>query len=467
MTVELTPEEMRALGYRVVDTIVDHLATLKDKPATGQSDWDSLEAALAGPPPEHGAPPDQVMDLLERELLPHVMYTNHPRFFAFVPGPSNFAGVMADALASGLNVIACDWLEATAATVIEHATVDWIRQFSGFPESAGGLFTSGGSVANLTALAVARRVKLDGDMTKAVTYCSDQTHGSNQMALRVLGFRDEQLRKVATDDHLRMDVAVLTAAIASDRAAGLRPFCVIANAGTPNTGAADPLDAIADLCTAEDLWFHIDGAYGAPAVLTERGASALKGLGRAHSLAIDPHKWLFQPFEIGCVLVREAHWMPATFSLEQEYMQDATVAGREINYADYGIQLTRSFRALKLWMTIKVHGMAAIRAGIDHGLDLAEHAERLLTDHPDFDVVTPASLAVVSFAYRCDDPARVHGAMIEALVEDGHAMVTSTLLGDRSVLRLCTINPRTAFADIDSTLTLLAELSAQAATSNG
>ena len=141
----------------MVDTIVDHLATLKDKPATGQSDWDSLEAVLGGPPPEDGAPADQVMDLLERELFPHIMYTNHPRFFGFVPGPSNFVGVMADALASGFNVIACDWLEATAATVIEHATVDWIRQFSGFPEGAGGLFTSGGSVANLTAMAVARR----------------------------------------------------------------------------------------------------------------------------------------------------------------------------------------------------------------------------------------------------------------------------------------------------------------------
>ena len=278
-------------------------------------------------------------------------------------------------------------------------------------------------------------------MDKAVVYCSDQTHGSNQKALRVLGFQPEQLRKVASDDGLRMDVAALATAIAADRAAGLRPFCVIANAGTTNTGAADPLDAIADLCAAGELWFHIDGAYGAPAVLTERGSRALKGLGRAHSLAIDPHKWLFQPFEIGCVLVREAHWMPATFSLEQEYMQDATVAGHEINYADYGIQLTRSFRALKLWMTIKVHGMAAIRAAIDHGLDLAEHAERVLADHPNFDVVTPASLAVVSFAYRCPDPAPVHAAIIEALVADGHAMVTSTL--PRRSVRYCASAPST------------------------
>ena len=460
MTVELTPEEMRAMGYRVVDTIVDHLTTLKDKPATGQSDWESLEAALAGPLPEDGAPTDEVMDLLDRELFPNIMYTNHPRFFAFVPSPSNFVGVMADALASGFNVITCDWLEATAATVIEHATVEWIRQFSGFPEGAGGLFTSGGSVANLTALAVARRVMLDGRMDKAVAYCSDQTHGSNQKALRILGFQPEQLRKVTSDNRLRMDTAALATAVATDRAAGLRPFCVIGNAGTTNTGAADPLDAIADLCAAEDLWFHIDGAYGAAAVLTERGRSALTGLGRAHSLAIDPHKWLFQPFEIGCVLVREAHWMPATFSLEQEYMQDATVAGREINYADYGIQLSRSFRALKLWMTIKVHGMAAIRAGVDHGLDLAEHAERVLKESPDFEVVTPASLAVVGFAFRCDDPERVHPAMIEALVDDGHAMVSSTLLGGRSVLRLCTINPRTTFADIDSTIAVLAKLGA-------
>ena len=363
MTVELSPEDMRAMGYRVVDSIVDHLATLDAKPVTGRAGWRALEQSLAGPAPEAGADPAAVLDELEREVFPNVMYTNHPRFFAFVPGPSNFVGVMADTLAAGFNIIACDWLEASAATTIERTTIGWLRDFCGFPAGAGGLFTSGGSVANLTALATARQVMLDGDMAGAVIYCSAQTHGSNQKALRILGFRPDQLRKVAVDEALRIDMGALAAAVSADRAAGLRPFCVIANAGTTNTGAVDPLNAIADFCAAEGLWFHVDGAYGAAAVLTVRGAEALAGMERAHTLAIDPHKWLFQPFEIGCLLVRESHWLPQTFALAQEYMQDTETGGHDesgghqVNFGDYGIQLTRSFRALKLWMTVKVHGI--------------------------------------------------------------------------------------------------------------
>ena len=456
--VELSPDAMRALGYRVVDMLVDHLTTLDGKPVTGHASWEVLEQRLGGPAPEDGGDPAAVLDELEREVFPNVMYTNHPRFFAFVPGPSNFVGVMADTLAAGFNVIACDWLEASAATTIERTTIDWLRGFCGMPAGAGGLFTSGGSVANLTALATARQVMLDGDMTGAVVYCSEQTHGSNQKALRILGFRPEQLRKVATDPSLRIDMDTLAAAVSEDRAAGLRPFCVVATAGTTNTGAVDPLAAIAELCDAEGLWFHVDGAYGAAAVLTGRGARALAGMERADSLAIDPHKWLFQPFEIGCLLVREADWLPQTFSLAQEYMQDTETAGHEVNFGDYGIQLTRSFRALKLWMTIKVHGVAAIRAAIDHGIDLAEHAERLLSQDQRFEVVTPASLAIVSFSYRAADPDAVNLGIVEALIEDGHAMVSSTRLAGRVVLRLCTINPRTTPADIESTVALLGRL---------
>ena len=365
------------------------------------------------------------------------------------------------------NVIACDWLEAPAAATIERVTVDWLRQFCGLPEGAGGLFTSGGSMANLTAMAAARHVMLDDRIEGAVVYRSAQAHGSNRKALRVLGFGDDQVRDVEVDDGLRLDVDALEAAIAADRAAGLRPFSVIATAGTTNTGAVDPLDAIADLCTREGLWLHVDGAYGAPAVLTERGSRALAGLGRAHSIAIDPHKWLFQPFEIGCVIVREAHWLPRTFGLAQEYMQD-TVGG-EINYGDHGFQLTRSFRALKLWMTIKVHGMAAIRAAIDRCIDIAEEAEALLRASGAFDIVTPAQLGIVTFSYRLDgsDPDAVNKAIVEALIDDGYAMLSSTRLGGRTVLRLCTINPRTTTQDLESTIALLARLGAQAVAADG
>lgn len=453
----LSRDEMRSLGYRVVDLIVDHFDSLDEAPVGRSPDRAELEERLREDLPERGTDPHAVLDQVERDILPNTLRIDHPRFFGFVPGPSNYIGVLADALATGFNVFAGTWISGAAAAQVELVVIDWLRKRCGLPDAAGGLFTSGGSMANVTALAAARHAVLDGDTTGAVAYCSDQTHSSVDRALRLLGFGPDQLRRLPTDDRYRLDVDALAQAVAADRAAGRRPFCVIANAGTTNTGAVDPLPALAEWADAEDLWLHVDGAYGAAAVLCKRGRTHLAGLGRADSLSMDPHKWLFQPFEIGGVLVRNRRHLRRAFQIRAEYLEDAVGEPDEVNMSDYGIQLTRSFRALKLWMTLKVFGRRHVAAAVRRGFERAEQAEQLLRERPGWEVVTPAQMGIVTM--RCAPPGwapadvdALNRALGPAIREEGTAIITKTTLAGRPVLRLCPINPRTTPADITRTV---------------
>jgi glutamate/tyrosine decarboxylase-like PLP-dependent enzyme len=285
---------MRRLGYRVVDLLVEHFAGMRDRSVGAKGAPEELMARLAGPPSEMPTDPYELLAHLEKEVFPNNLHVDHPRFFAFVPGPGNFVSTMADALAAGFNVFNGTWLGGSAAAAIELTVIDWFRGFCGFPETAGGLFVSGGSAANLTALHAARCAKLGDRIQGATIYFSDQTHYSVERALRVVGFSREQFRKIPSDDRFRLPLELLRETIRADKEAGLRPFCVIANAGTTYTGAVDPLSELADLCAAEGLWLHADGAYGALAtVICERGREKLVGLDCVDSLSLDPHKWLF------------------------------------------------------------------------------------------------------------------------------------------------------------------------------
>ena len=391
---------------------------------------------------------------------------DHPRFYAFVPGPGSFVGAMADALASGFNVFAGHWLAASGPGAVELQTIDLLRQACGFPEGSGGLFVSGGSMANLSALATARAVKLGGPDPSAMIYLSDQAHSSVAKALRVLGFASSQVCSVPVDRDLRMDTRALHNAIVEDRKAGKKPFCVVASAGTTNTGAVDPLEDISAFCKANDIWLHVDGAYGAAAALTATGRAALHGLHLADSIALDPHKWLFQPFEIGCVIVRDMQHLRQAFAVHPEdnasYLNDVgRMAEREVVFYEHGVQLTRSFRALKLWMSLRIFGLAAFRDAIDRGIALAEEVEEMLRADARWEVVTPAQLAVVTFApplgrrtvAECN--AIVERA-VERLTGDGYAMVTSTQVRGRVVLRFCLIHPDARLEEVRETAERLA-----------
>jgi len=463
---ELSREEMRALGYQVVDAIVEHLEKLPGEPVGRLGQREALEALLREPPPEQGTNAAPLVRFLEEHVFASILHVDHPRFFAFVPSPSNFVGVMADALASGFNGFAGSWFSGSALAQVELVTVDWLRQLCGLPDRAGGLFVSGGSMANLTCLAVARHVRLDDRMAGAVVYFSDQTHSSVERALRVLGFQSEQFARLPSDVAFRLDLEALRHAVALDRAADRTPFCVVANAGTTNTGAVDPLPALARFCRDEGLWLHVDGAYGAAAALAPEGRALLEGLEEVDSLSLDPHKWLFQPFETGCALVRDERWLADTFRILPEYLRDVHGAAEEVHFCDRGVQLTRGFRALKLWMSLKVFGLAAFRDAMVWGLHLAEVAERCLREHDCFEIVTPAQLGVVTFRYAppglaAEDAEAINQRLVGAMLADGYAVLTTTVLRGRTVLRLCTINPRTTEEEIAETVRRLARLGEQ------
>jgi aromatic-L-amino-acid decarboxylase len=460
---ELSPEQMRAIGYQVIDLLVDHFAKGHTESTGAKRARAELEQMLGSGIPETASDPHEMLLTVKEHVLDNKLHVDHPRFFAFVPSPNNFISAMADALAAGFNVFTGTWFAGSGPAFIELTVTDWLRQLCGLPEGAGGLFVSGGSMANLTGLAVARHVQLGDELEGAVAYISDQCHSSIRRALRVLGLRNEQIRTIGTDAGFRLTVDAIQAEVSADRRAGRRPFCLVVNAGSTNTGAVDPLRAAADFCRTDGLWLHVDGAYGAPAVITAEGRQMLDGLELADSLSLDPHKWLFQSFEAGCVLVRDRSLLLQTFQVMPEYLRDTEGRLEEINFGNYGVQLSRSFRALKLWLSLHTFGLENFRKAIARGIQLAEIAERELRASGDWEVVTSASLAIVTFRYLV--PGRpeaeidaLQGRIVEAMLADGYAIASSTVLNGRPVLRFCMINPRTTDDEVRETIRRMVEM---------
>jgi glutamate/tyrosine decarboxylase-like PLP-dependent enzyme len=451
--IALSREEMREFGYRVVDLLAEHFASIRDKTVGTKVDPTQIISLFDCDPPENGSDPNELLSRLERDVFPNNLHVDHPRFFAFVPGPNNFVSTMADALAAGFNIFNGTWFGGSAAAALELGVIRWLCRVCGLPATAGGLFVSGGSVANMTGLMSARQTLLQDRVEDATVYLSDQTHSSVERALRVIGFAREQIRKLESDQDFRLPIKKLRAAIADDRAKGLRPFCVVANAGTTNTGAVDPLPELAALAAEEKLWLHVDGAFGAASILSERGRAMLRGLDRADSLTLDPHKWLFQSFECGCVLVRDTALLKSAFQIKADYLRDVYRESEEINPCDYGIQLTRSFRALKVWLSLQTFGLAAFRQAMTRGFELAELAERELRARRGWEILSSAQMATVCF--RFGDSDELQTQLVDEMMKDGYALLTSTELCGRSCLRLCTINPRTTEEDIVETVNRL------------
>lgn len=445
-TLGMEAQEMRRLGYLVVDTVVDHLRNRNNEPAILTGNARELAHRLHHALPESPIDPEASIALLAEVALAHQQHGDHPRYFARVPGPSSFAAILGDWMGTGFNAITASWAGGSGPAAMELVVIDWLRELMGMPQETEGILVSGGSHANLTAFAAVKACYGTG-----VVYLTEQTHASLPRALRVLGFGAEQLRILPSDSGYRMCVHSLEAAIADDLAAGLKPLMVIATAGTTNTGAVDPLIAIADICDLQDLWFHIDGAYGAPAALAPAGRVTLSGLERAHSLVLDPHKWLFQPYDAGCLLIRPG-LLERSFDMNPEYLKDVTAGTGEVDFRNRGLELTRRSRAAKLWLSLRTYGVGRFRDAIEHGLGLAEFAESYLqTDPEKWRIVSPAQLGIVCFARRASDDDD-HEARVRELASSGFACVSSTRLKGETVFRLCTINPLTSSDDIAETI---------------
>ncbi len=461
---DLDPEDVRRLGHRVADLVAEQRASLLDRPVFGKLGANA--ALLDEPLPEEGQPLEAVLEAVRERILPHAFGNSHPRFFAFINATADPVGSAADYLASAMNSNC--WGGDHAAIHVEAVVVRWIAAILGFPPTAEGILTSGGSMANFTALATARRavapaVREDGfaGTPPLVVYVSDEVHNCVDKAVDLLGIGWKQMRKIPTDERFRVRLDLLEQAIVADRRAGLVPAIVVGNAGTVNTGAVDPLAEIADLCAREGLWFHADGAYGAMARISPRLAPLFEGLERADSIAADPHKWLYVPYEAGAALVREPERMADAFRRPAPYLvhdPDSPVAG-PVSFNERGPELSRSFKALKVWMGLKRHGRRAYAAAVEHDVAMARFLADEAKSRPDFELMAEPVLSIVGFRYRpkdgpADEPglARLNRGIVNRLVGSGAFFLAPTLLKGRTAMRAAIVNFRTTEVDLTALL---------------
>ncbi len=468
---ELDEETMQRLGHQVVDLVADHLAHVRDEPVQHPLTRAQAHerAALPAAAPEHGCSFDEIIAVLRERVFPYHAREPHPRFMGYVPSTPTYPALLGDWMATGYNFFAGVSSVAAGPNELELTVLEWFRRWLGMPDGARGLLTTGGSNATLTAVVAARHAAAGSRadaLSRLVLYGSDQAHSSVARAAWIAGIPRSNVCEVATDERYRMRLDALAAAVARDRAAGLKPFLVVGNAGATNTGAVDPLHELADLAGREQLWFHVDAAYAGFSVLTPRGRELLSGIERADSITLDPHKWLYVPFECGCLMVREPAKLRDAFHVTAEYLKDIEAGGEEVNFADYGEQLTRYARAFKIWVSVNYFGLSAIRDAIDGCMRVAEHAERRVRAAGDLEVLSPAQFGIVCFRVH---PAGVDDrAALDALNERVNAaanatqqvLMSSTRLRDTYSLRLCILNYRTTEADVDAVIDLVRQCAA-------
>ena len=455
---EVDPETMRLLGYQVVDWLVERAHGRRDEPVLQQASSSDMTRRVPGTAPASGRCLDDILRHLGEDVLPFRSRIDHPRYLAYVPGEGTWPGALGDLIASTYNIDVGNWMESAGPSRLETVVLRWFADWIGYPAESAGVLVSGGSAANLAAMACAREALVGAMSGELVAYVSEQGHSSLARAARVLGFGPQQVRVLPVDDEFRMRTDALEAAITADLAAGRRPLVALAVAGTTNTGAVDDLAQLARVCGRYGVWLHVDGAYGAFAALTERGREALTGLELADSVTLDPHKWLYQPIECGALLVRRGHLLKDAFEIHPSYLQDTTARDGATNYADHGLQLTRMSRALKIWMSMQYFGVDAFAAAIDRAMDLAEHAQRVIEAAPDLELLAPATLGILGFRRHPpgrddeEDLERANAKLITDLAESGEGLVSSTRLSGRYAIRLCVLNHGTTQSDVDRVL---------------
>ncbi len=411
--------------------------------------------------PADGRPVDEVVSEMTSEVYRYRGDANHPRFFGFVPGPASSISWLGDIMTSAYNIHAGGSKLAPMVNCIEQEVLKWLCQEVGFIENPGGVFVSGGSMANITALTAARDNKLnDETFHLGVAYISDQTHSSVAKGLRIIGIPNNRIRIIPTNEHFQMKTDLLETQIQADIEAGLIPFVVIGTAGTTNTGSIDPFQQISDICTNYHLWFHIDGAYGASVLLSPKYRHLLKGTELADSISWDAHKWLFQTYGCAMVLVKDIKHLFHSFHVNPEYLQDIEGDLDHINTWDIGMELTRPARGLKLWLTLQVLGTDLIGSAIEHGFDLAIWAEEALRELDHWEIVSEAQLAMVNFRYTSEDLTEeetdiLNEKISEQILASGYAAIFTTVLNGKKVLRICALHPETTRDDMRTTIHML------------
>lgn len=464
--------EFLAVAHRAMDDAVRRIGSLRDEPV-----WrpmpEGVRQSFQSPLPTDPQPLADIYREVMEDVIPHAMGNVHPRFWGWYMGAGDLTGALADFLAGvdGSNLGGGD----TAAALVDRQVTDWIRQMMGFPDGASAALVSGGSGANLIGLAAARNAKAGVDLREygleampqsLAFYASDQVHNCHDKAMNLLGLGHRALRRVQTGPDFRIEIDALRQQVTADRRAGIRPACVIATAGTTNTGSVDDLTAIADFCRDEGLWLHIDGCIGALLAISPKGAALVRGLDRADSLALDLHKWLHAPFDVGCILIRDRGLHLSTFSEDAEFLvrSERGLAAGEFLY-NYTLETTRGFRALKIWMMLKHHGVARFGALIDRNLDQARMLGLMVASDPALELLAPVATSVVCFRYN---PGGIEEADLNALnrelllrlQETGVAAPSGTTVRDRYALRAAFCNHRTEMRDLDMLVAAVREIGA-------
>ena len=469
-------DELRALGHRMVDDMFDYLARVRERPVW-QPFPDDAKQRLAEPLPREGRAAEDVYAQFTRDVLPYPPGNIHPRFWGCVIGTGTPLAMLADMLASGMNPQAAGIQEG--ARYVEERVIAWLAELMGFPTGSSGLLLSGGSVANLVALAVARQAKAGFDVREhgmgdgappLVVYASTEVHSSVRKAVELMGLGRRNLRLIPVDSHFRIDVTALREAVARDRSAGRRPICVVGTAGTVNTGAIDDLQALSTVCREEGLWFHVDGAFGALVTLAPELAPLVRGLESADSVAFDLHKWGYLPFEVGCTIVRHPDVHRETFAVAPSYL-GATPRGAAaggVLFADLGLQLSRGFRALKVWMAFKTHGVDLIGRVIAQNVDQIRYLVSLVDAHPSLERLAPAPLNICCFRFVAEglgDSAldELNQEILWRLQESGIALPSHTVLHGKFAIRVANTNQRSRREDFDHLVRAVVEIGTRAA----
>jgi glutamate/tyrosine decarboxylase-like PLP-dependent enzyme len=475
---EPLPEELRSWSEDALDWVMHYHQGLRDRPLAPDTTSGEIRSAFDRVLPEEGVGFPTVLREYQERLLPFTRHNGHPRMFGYVQSPGVAIASLADLLASTLNANLTAWRSAPGPVEIERLAIEWIRQIVGAEPAADGLFVSGGSMANLSALAVARHMKAPIALAREGAhalpramrlYVSPETHHSVAKAATLLGIGSDHVREVPVDGALRMRVDALEAMIDEDRRAGHQPFCVAGTAGTVGTGAIDPLDAIAEAAERHGLWFHVDASYGGFAALAPALRAKLAAFARADSIALDPHKWLYLPLDCGCVLYRDPAAARATFAHDAEYTRVMDSAPAEsFVFWEYGPELSRRFRALKVWMLLRAVGLAPLRAAVEKDLACAATLAGKVDASEDLERLAPVELSIVCFRHVPSQASRALDAasradrdgaerrldawnerLLVALQRDGSSYLSNASVGGRFALRACIMNHRTQLADMD------------------
>ncbi len=455
-------DEIRQVGHQMVDDMIDHLQNIRSEP-TWRKIPDETKVFLKNGIPQSPQDLAEIYDEFKKHILPYPSGNIHPRFWAWVQGTGTPFGMLAEMLAAGMNPNTA--IGEHSAMYVEKQVIDWCKEMLNYPRSASGILVSGGSMANITALMVARNhlpgknIRKEGVRTakgRMTLYCSTETHSCIEKAAEVMGIGSDSVVKIDVDEEYRIRIDKLVSAIESDISAGNTPFAVVGNAGTVNTGAIDPLDELLSVSRKYNLWFHIDGAFGGLAKMVPEYSEKLKAIEEADSVAFDLHKWMYMPFEVGCVLIKDAEAHKTAFATKTNYLMNherGLAAGPE-PMGNYGLELSRGFKALKVWMSIKEHGIEKYAAVIGQNIAQAFYLGELVEKEDNLELLAPVNINIVCFRYKRDGLSneqlnRINKGIVMSLQEQGIASPSSTILDGRYAIRVANTNHRSRREDLD------------------